>query len=69
MLFFVVSDKYSSFTSGFSIITIYTTVILLIGQFIRSTFSGKVWMIEYNEAMLPDDILMLCESIAIARSN
>lgn len=68
LLFFVASDNYSSLTSGFSIITIYTTVILVIGAFIRSLFSGQVFLIEFNDMLKPDDLLMICEAISIARS-
>jgi hypothetical protein len=42
-MFLGVSDKYSPLTAGFSIITIYTTVILVIATFIRSLFSGSVY--------------------------
>lgn len=68
LMFFIVSDKYSSLTSGFSIITIYTSVILLIASVIRSMFSGQVWMLEFTEMVQPDDLLLICEAISIARS-
>lgn len=67
-MFFVVSDKFSTLTLGFSIITIYTSVILLIGSFIRSLFSGQVWMLEFTYMLKPDDLLLICDAISIARS-
>lgn len=69
LLLFIVSDKYSPLTYGFSIITIYTSVILLIGSFIRTMFSGQVWMMEFTGMMQPDDLLMICEAISVARSS
>ena len=67
-MFFIVSDKYSPLTFGFSIITIYTSVILLIATFIRGLFSGQVWLLEFTEMLKPDDLLLICDSIVIARS-
>jgi hypothetical protein len=68
-MFFVITDKFSPLTVGFSIITIYTSVILLIGSLIRGLFSGQVWLITFSDMVKPDDILLMCEAITIARSQ
>ncbi|EGR28868.1 hypothetical protein IMG5_167770 [Ichthyophthirius multifiliis] len=67
--FFVLSDKYSNITFGFSIITIYTSVILVIGKFLRDAFSGSVQNIIFTCMPNPDLLLTLCNSIAYARTE
>lgn len=48
LLYFVVCDQFSVLTNGLSVITIYTTIILLIAKCIRSTFSSQVFMLEFT---------------------
>ena len=69
LLFFVTTDKFSPLTTMFSITTIYTSVILLIGSLIRSLFSGEVWLLTFTDMVKPDDILLMCEAITVARSQ
>lgn len=68
MLFFAVCDTFSPLTYGFSLITIYTSVVIIIGTYIRSTFSGAIKLIEFSGMVNPDDLLMICEAISVARS-
>lgn len=39
--FYVLTDKYSDVTFGFSIATLYTSVILVIGRAIRGALAGE----------------------------
>ena len=63
------SDKYSDITFGFSIITIYTSVILVIGKFLRDAFSGGLEKIIFSCMPNTDLLLIICESIAYARTE
>ncbi len=55
--FYVYSDTYSTLTFGFSLITIYTSVILVIGKLIRDIFSGDIQIIFLNEQPKPENLL------------
>ncbi|EGR26980.1 hypothetical protein IMG5_203790 [Ichthyophthirius multifiliis] len=67
--FYVLCDKYSSFFMGFSIITIYTSVILVIGQFIKTIFSGDIQIIVFSDLPNSDKLLKICDAIAVARAE
>ncbi|CAD8061977.1 unnamed protein product [Paramecium primaurelia] len=67
LLYFVVCDKFSVLTNGLSVITIYTTIILLIAKCIRSTFSSQVFMLELTQMVQPDDLLSICQAVSVAR--
>ncbi|CAD8150413.1 unnamed protein product [Paramecium octaurelia] len=67
LLYFVVCDKFSVLTNGLSVITIYTTIILLIAKCIRSTFSSQVFMLEFTQMLQPDDLLSICQAVSVAR--
>jgi hypothetical protein len=43
--FYVLTDLFSTSTLGYSIITIYTSVILVIGRGIRTVFTGNIELI------------------------
>ena len=68
IFFYILSDKISSTTSGYSVITFYITFILLVGNYIRNFFAGSKKII-FTE--IPDclDIINLCEGIKIARNS
>jgi hypothetical protein len=68
MNFYVLSDKYSTITIGFSVITIYTSVILVIGNFLRQALSGDLELLIQLEQPYADDLLRICDAIAIART-
>ncbi|EGR33222.1 hypothetical protein IMG5_058980 [Ichthyophthirius multifiliis] len=67
--FYILSDKYSSALLGFSIITIYTSVILVIGKVIKSVFSGNIDMLMYSEQPFPDKLIKVCEAIGYSRTK
>ena len=67
IFFYVLSDKVSSTTSGYSIITFYVTFVLLVGNYVRNFFAGEPSKITLTE--MPDcyDIINICEGIKTAR--
>ncbi|CAD8168379.1 unnamed protein product [Paramecium pentaurelia] len=67
LLYFVICDNFSALTYGLSVITIYTTIILLIAKWIRSTFSSQVFMLEFTKMVQPDDLLSICQAVSVAR--
>ncbi|KAL4506950.1 hypothetical protein ABPG72_001371 [Tetrahymena utriculariae] len=67
--YFVLTDKYSNATFGFSIITLYTSVILVIGKFIRDAFGGELEKIIIKCMPNPDELLRICEAISNARNE
>lgn len=42
LIFYVLCDTYSSVLAGLSIITIYTSVVLVVGKLIKSVFTGDI---------------------------
>ena len=67
IFFYILSDKVSTTTSGYSVVTFYITFILLVGNYVRNFFAGepkKVFLTEMPECY---DIIDLCEGIKIAR--
>ena len=69
IFFFAFSDKISSSTSGYSVITFYLTFILIIGNYIRNFFSGQAEKINLTEMPNPEEIINLCEGILASRHS
>ena len=67
--FYILSDKISSTTSGYSVITFYVTFILLVGNYVRNFLAGEPSTIILTEMPECFDIINLCEGIKIARNN
>lgn len=67
--FFVLTDKYSDVAFGFSIATLYTSVILVIGKFIRSALAGDFEKLFIRCMPNPDELILLCEAISNARNE
>ena len=69
LFFYILSDKISSSTSDYSVITFYITFILLVGNYVRNFFADSSEQIMFTE--MPDcfDIINLCEGIKIARNS
>ena len=69
IFFYILSDKVSSTTSGYSVITFYVTFVLLAGNYVRNFFAGEQSKIVLTE--MPDciEIIKLCEGIKIARNS
>ena len=69
LFFFVFSDKISSSTSGYSVISFYLTFILIIGNYIRNFFSGQAEKVNLTEMPNPEEIINLCEGILTSRHS
>ena len=67
IFFYIMSDKVSSTTSGYSVITFYVTFILLAGNYVRNFFAGEPSKITLTEMPDCQYIIDLCEGIKIAR--
>eukprot|EP00475_Leptophrys_vorax_P030845 TRINITY_DN46534_c0_g1_i2.p1 TRINITY_DN46534_c0_g1~~TRINITY_DN46534_c0_g1_i2.p1 ORF type:complete len:718 (-),score=154.18 TRINITY_DN46534_c0_g1_i2:1661-3814(-) len=57
----------SSSSSGYGIVTIYASVVVTIGNFLRAATSGQMYTLIYDKMLNVDDLLMLCEGVYIAR--
>ena len=65
---FVVSEKSrSSVFAGYSIITLYISVVLVVGKLIRGVFSGTYYKIIYDHMPNPNPLLKLCNGVEISR--
>ena len=67
LVFHTFSDKASSSTSGYSVLTFYVTFVLLAGTYIRNFFSGEAEKISLTELPNPEDIINLCEGVLVSR--
>jgi len=54
---------------GYSIIPMYSLIVLTVGQFARLAFSNQVQKILYEDLQDVDDLVKFCEGIYIARRN
>ena len=69
LIFHVFSDKVSTTTSGYSIITFYVTFILIVGTYVRNFFAGQPSKISLTEMPNCKEIINLCEGIKVARNS
>ncbi|KAL4474993.1 hypothetical protein ABPG74_001689 [Tetrahymena malaccensis] len=69
LTFYVLCDKYSSVLQGLSIITIYTSVILVIGKLIKSVFSGDIQLLMFTDQPHSDKLIKICDAIAYSRTE
>ena len=65
--FITLSDTASTTTSGFSIITVYVSFILVIGQLIRTFTYGEAERVIFYEMPDASALINLCEGIKISR--
>jgi len=64
----VVSEKSrTSIFAGYSIITLYVSVIFVIGRLLRGFLSGAAFKILYEDMPKPGVLLRLCIGVSIAR--
>ena len=64
---YVYCDKYQNLIGGLGFTALYTSVILVVGNMIRSAFDGNLPFIPYNQNPKPDNILQICEAIGTLR--
>ena len=67
LIFHIFSDKVSSTTSGYSIMTFYLTFILICGTYVRDFFAGQPTKITLTEMPYCQEIINLCEGIKVSR--
>ena len=67
--FHVFSDKVSSAVSGQSILTLYISVVLLVGTYVRNFFAGEPEKIRLTEMPYSEQIINLCEGIRVSRNS
>ena len=67
--FHVFSDKVSSTTSGRSILTLYISFVLVVGNYVRNFFAGQPEKIRLTEMPYSDKIINLCEGIKVSRNS
>ena len=67
LVFHVFSDKVSSSTSGYSVLTFYVSFVLLAGTYVRNFFSGQPTKITLTELPNPEAIINLCEGVLVSR--
>jgi len=69
LILYTMSNKVSSFLINFSVSAFYITVVYLVGQSVRSAFSGQAHTVMMNDLPAAVEILQICEGILIARAD
>ena len=67
LVFHVFSDKVSSSTSGYSVLTFYVSFVLLAGTYVRNFFTGEPQKISLTELPNPESLINLCEGVLVSR--
>ena len=67
LVFHTFSDKASSSTSGYSVLTFYVSFVLLAGTYVRNFFSGEAEKVSLTELPNPENIINLCEGVLVSR--
>lgn len=64
----VASDKYTQAIFGYSVMSFYISIILVIANYFRFLFQGSVHNIIYSDIPHPDPVLALCNAIYASRT-
>jgi hypothetical protein len=67
--FKVASDKYSKAIFGYSVMSFYISIILVIANYFRFLFQGSVHTIIMSDIPTADPMLTLCNGVYQARKN
>ena len=67
LVFHIFSDKVSSSTSGYSVLTFYVSFVLLAGTYVRNFFTGEPQKISLTELPNPESLINLCEGVLVSR--
>lgn len=65
----IASDKYTKAIFGYSVMSFYISIILVIANYFRFLFQGTVHTIITSDIPHPDPALALCNAIFRARRN
>jgi hypothetical protein len=60
IILYVLCDKYQNLIGGLGFTALYTSVILVVANFIRGMFDGELPFIPYKQNPKPDNILQIC---------
>ena len=63
----IASDKYSKAIFGYSVMSFYISIILVIANYFRFLFQGSANAIILNDIPMADPILSLCNGVYKAR--
>ncbi len=66
---FVLSNRFSDFIVGFSIITLYTSVILVLGRLLRGGLAVQTGDMPFKYCPHPEAMAQFCQSITLARKQ
>ena len=61
------SDKYTQAIFGYSVMSFYISIILVIANYFRFLFQGSVHNIIFSDIPHPDPLLAVCNAIYNAR--
>ena len=61
------SDKYSKAIFGYSVMSFYISIILMVANYFRSLFQGSAYTIIMSDIPYADSILCICDGIYQAR--
>lgn len=67
VVMYVLCDKYTTLSFGFTFVGLYTSIIFVIAGFLRGFFTGNISLIPYNLNPKPEAILCICEAIEVVR--
>ena len=65
--FKVASDKYSKAIFGYSVMSFYISIILVVANYFRFLFQGSAYNIILSDIPYADPLLVICDAIAQAR--
>lgn len=65
--FKMASDKYSKAIFGYSVMSFYISIILMVANYFRSLFQGSAYTIIMSDIPYADPILCICDGIYQAR--
>ena len=67
--FKVASDKYSKAIFGYSVMSFYISIILVVANYFRFLFQGSAYNIILSDIPYADPLLVICDAIAEVRTK
>ena len=67
--FKVASDKYSKAIFGYSVMSFYISIILVVANYFRFLFQGSAYNIILSDIPYADPLLVICDAIAEVRAK
>lgn len=69
LTFKISSDKYSKAIFGYSVMSFYISIILVVANYFRFLFQGSAYNIILSDIPYPDPILSICDGVHQARTK